>query len=290
MQFTGRVRTIWSWLPAFRAVAETEHLPTAAQELDVVASSLSRTVKLLEDELGLPLFDRTAKTLVLNEAGRRLLAATRDAMRLVDEALVSATGDEMRGSIAVVGSPDVAYTVLPRACAALANRYPEICVSILVENDAGIASLLQRGDADVALVFDPPDAAELVVTEVASWSRSVYARAGATVDSSAMRCVVVGTAGKRAEDGWPPHCERQIAAWASDQRAALEVVARTGFVTVAFDAVARTSEVFQRLLRLPTPRIEPRTLYLAQRHAVGPHRRNEAVVEAIRGLLGRLAS
>ena len=49
MHFVHRVRTIWSWLPAFRAVAEAEHLPTAAHELGIVPSSLSRTVKQIED-------------------------------------------------------------------------------------------------------------------------------------------------------------------------------------------------------------------------------------------------
>jgi len=290
IQFTGRLRTIWSWLPAFRAVAETEHLPTAAQELDVVPSALSRTVKLLEDELGVPLFDRAAKTLVLNETGRRLLAATRDAMRMVDEALASATGNEMRGGIAAVASSDVAHAVLPRACAALANRHPNVCVSILVDHDANAAQLLLRGDADVALVFEPPETGELAVVEVAIWTRSIYACAGQTVDTSTMRCVVVGTPAIHIDDGWPPRHERQIAAWASDQRAALEIVARSGLVTVALDPVARASAASKRLIRLPTPVVEPRTLYLVQRRAVASHRRTEALVDAIRESLTRSAT
>ena len=290
MQFVRRVRTIWSWLPTFRAVAETEHLPTAAQELDVVPSSLSRTVKLLEDELGVPLFDRTAKSLVLNEAGRRLLAATRDAMRIVDEALVQATGDEMRGAITAVASRDVACAVLPRACAALANRHADIIVSTRVDDDADIPAMLVRGDADVALVLTAPQSADLVVTEVAQWTRSIYARAGRTVDTSSMRCVVTGSPGKPGDDGWPARVEREIAAYAVDERAALEITARSGLVTVAFDPIARTSEVFKRLIRLPTPHVDGRALYLVQRRAVGSHRRTDALVEAIRDSLSRLAT
>jgi DNA-binding transcriptional LysR family regulator len=290
MQFVRRVRTIWSWLPTFRAVAEAEHLPSAAQELDVVPSSLSRTVKLLEDELGLPLFDRSAKSLVLNEAGRRLLAATRDAMRLIDEALVEATGDEMRGVVTAVASRDVGCAVLPRACAALANRHADIVASSLVADDAEIPALLVRGDADVALVLARPEEPDVVVTEVATWSRSIYARAGRTVDSTSFRVVAVGTAGKHIDDGWPQRVDRQVAAWASDERSALEVVARSGLVAVAFDHVARTSEVFKRLIRPPTPHVEPRTLYLVHRRAVGSHRRTDALVQAIRESIDRLAT
>jgi DNA-binding transcriptional LysR family regulator len=290
MQFVRRVRTIWSWLPTFRAVAETEHLPTAAQELHVVPSSLSRTVKLLEDELGVPLFDRSAKSLVLNEAGRRLLAATRDAMRLVDEALVHATGDAMRGTITAVASRDIATAVFPRACAALSNRHADLVASGVIEDEENIPAMLVRGDADAALVLTAPESSDLVVSEVATWTRSVYVRAGRTVDSTAMRCVVAGTPGKASDDGWPSRIDRQLAAWASDERSALEIVARSGLVAVAFDPIARASEVFKRLVRLPTPHIDPRVLYLVHRRAVGSHRRTEALVEAIRESLVRLAA
>jgi DNA-binding transcriptional LysR family regulator len=282
MQFVRRVRTIWSWLPSFRAVAETEHLPTAAQELSVVPSSLSRMVKLLEDELGTPLFDRTANSLVLNEAGRRFLVATRDAMRLVDEALVHATGDELRGTITAVASRDLAGAVFPRACAVLSNRHPDLVACGLIEDEANIPAMLLRGDADAALLVTVPDSLDLVVSEVATWARSVYVCAGRTVDSTSMRCVVNGAPGKASDDGWPVRVERQLAAWASDERAALEVVAHSSLVAVAFDPVARASGVFERIVRLPTPHIEPRALYLVHRRAIGSHRRTEALVEALR--------
>jgi DNA-binding transcriptional LysR family regulator len=290
MQFIRSVRAIWSWLPTFRAVAETEHLPSAAQELHVVPSSLSRTIKLLEDELGVPLFDRSSSSLVLNETGRRLLAATRDAMRLVDEALVHASGDEMRGTVTAVAAHDVATLVLPRASAALSNHHADLVASSVIAEESQIPAMLQRGDADVALVFTAPGPTDLVVTELATWTRSVYVRAGRTVDSAAMRCVVAGTPGRGADDGWPARVEREIAAWASDERSALEIVARSGLATTAFDPIARASDVFERVLRLPTPHIPPRTLYLLHRHAVGSHRRTDALVEAIRESVVKLTS
>ena len=289
MQFVRRVRTIWSWLPAFRAVAETEHLPTAAAELDVVPSSLSRMVKLLEDELGVSLFDRSAKSLVLNEAGRRLLAATRDAMRLVDDALAVTSGEELRGTAAAVASRDLAHVVLPHACAAIAERNPEITTAIVIDDDVNAPALLLRGDVDVALVLVPPSSSELVITEVAQWSRGVYTRAGGTDERDTMRCVVVGAPGSTDADGWPAHEPRHIASWAADERTALELVARSGLVTTACDSIARHSDVFERLARFPTLQLEPRRLYLVQRRALGRHRRTEVLVEAICASLAHLA-
>src|SRR5215217_4851914 len=116
MHFTQRIRSVWPWLPAFRAVAETEHLPTAANELGVVPSSLSRSIKLLEDELGMALFERANKALVLNTAGRELLAAVREAMRLLDDALGRAASDELRGHVVGVACADLAQALLSPAC------------------------------------------------------------------------------------------------------------------------------------------------------------------------------
>ena len=52
-----RVNQIWNWLPAFRVVAETQHLPTASKEAHLSASALSRAVKLVEEQLDRQLFE-----------------------------------------------------------------------------------------------------------------------------------------------------------------------------------------------------------------------------------------
>ena len=52
MDKVQRLHRFWSWLPAFSAVAETQHLPSAALKLHVSPSALSRTIRLLEDDLG----------------------------------------------------------------------------------------------------------------------------------------------------------------------------------------------------------------------------------------------
>ena len=61
-----KLRDVWNWLPTFRAIAETEHLPSAAERLHVTSAAVSRTLKLLEERLGEKLFNLDGRSLILN--------------------------------------------------------------------------------------------------------------------------------------------------------------------------------------------------------------------------------
>ncbi len=282
MHFVNRVRTVWSWLPAFRAVAEAEHLPTAAQELGIVPSSLSRTVKQIEDELGVSLFDRTSKALVLNQAGRTLLTAVREAMRIVDDALGNAVGDDLIGNVGAIATGDLVQALLIPAGAALARSHSSLALSVLTARPDDVSEILLRGEADAAVMMQPiPAHADLRVTELTVWSRGVYVRTGAVLLADP-RCVVVGVPSEPVEDGWPMDHDRRIAAWAPDERAALELCALGDLATVACDEIVKRCGFEGRLTRLLLPAIPSRTVFLIQRRAVGRHRRTEALVDAIR--------
>ena len=283
MRFIHRLRTIWSWLPAFRAVAETGHLPSAANELHVVASSLSRTVKQLEDELGVLLFDRTTKSLVLNESGKTLLLAVREAMRIVDDALGVAIGDELTGRVGIAASSDLVFAIALPAGADLAVRAPALTLSVTVATSDSAIDLLVRGSTDAVLLSHRISAHDdLQVVDLGSWSRSVFGRPGS---APPYRCVVVGDPSSHGDDGWPPGLERSVAGWVPDERSALELCARTDAVTVAFDKVAAAHPTVSELVRLPAIEIAPRPIVWLHRRALGRHRRTEALVDAIRAKL-----
>src|SRR5262245_9460417 len=94
-----RVADVWNWLPAFRAVAEHESIHAAAAALCLSPSALSRTVRLLEDALGVRLFERLGNRLKLTSIGEQLLSIARDAMRRVDDGL-SGTDELLTGQAA----------------------------------------------------------------------------------------------------------------------------------------------------------------------------------------------
>ena len=80
----------WAYLPAFIAVAETQHLRKAAQAIHVSPSALSRTIAMLEYRIGYSLFERSGRRLRLTPRGERLLRALRRSMTLLEETLMAA--------------------------------------------------------------------------------------------------------------------------------------------------------------------------------------------------------
>ncbi len=57
----------------FQTVAQTEHMTKAAEELSIAQPSLSKTIRRLEKEIGVPLFDRQGRSIKLNQFGKAFL-------------------------------------------------------------------------------------------------------------------------------------------------------------------------------------------------------------------------
>src|SRR5512139_2622761 len=77
-------------LPTFRAVATLANLRAASEELHLTHSAVSQQIRLLEDQLGFPLFDRRGRRVVLNAAGAALLNAVEPALDQLDEGVRAA--------------------------------------------------------------------------------------------------------------------------------------------------------------------------------------------------------
>lgn len=159
-----RVSNIWNWLPAFRVVAEYESIHQAAAVLNVSASALSRTVRLLEDGIGETLFVRSATGLTLTAFGTELLTGTRDAMRRVDDvvAVQEKTGSSEQTFAAAADGPVLAR-LLDRALCAVVGDFERVRYRTTAVDEESVVAELLRGNLDLALVeggaaFEVPDA------------------------------------------------------------------------------------------------------------------------------------
>ena len=69
----------------FQTVARTEHMTKAAQELFIAQPSLSKTIRRLEKEIGVPLFDRQGRSIKLNQFGKAFLGHLDTLFRELEE-------------------------------------------------------------------------------------------------------------------------------------------------------------------------------------------------------------
>lgn len=141
----------------FVAVADERHFTKAARGLRIAQPSVSRAIRVLEEELGTPLFHRMKGNVALTAAGEVLLPWARRVLADVDGATleVRELGDLVRGRLAVGATPSLTTTLLPPALARFHERFPGI---ELVLHEAGSRDLvgeLEQGVLDVALVILP---------------------------------------------------------------------------------------------------------------------------------------
>lgn len=139
-------------LLAFVAVANEQSFTRAAARLGLSSSSLSRTIRKLEENLGVRLLTRTTRSVSLTEAGERLLAKVGPRLDEI-EAELTALGelrDRPAGTVRITSSEYAAETVLWPRLVKVLRDYPDIKVEIFVEHGfTDIAA--ERFDAGVRL-------------------------------------------------------------------------------------------------------------------------------------------
>src|ERR1700740_2253352 len=80
-------------LRIFVSAARRPSLGAAALDMHLTPSAVSKAIKRLEESLGMPLFDRSAKQLVLNDSGSRLLERAQALLALADQARLDLMGE-----------------------------------------------------------------------------------------------------------------------------------------------------------------------------------------------------
>ena len=167
----------WNRVRAFLATAEAGSLSAAARALGLTQPTLGRQIAALERELGVVLFERAGRGLVLTPTAGALL----DHVRMMGEAAgrlaLAATGQSQRieGPIRITATEACAAQVLPPIIARLRAAYPGITVDIRATNRT--VDLLRR-EADIAIRNFDPREPELIARKVGEDRGRPYATPG----------------------------------------------------------------------------------------------------------------
>jgi LysR family transcriptional regulator, low CO2-responsive transcriptional regulator len=162
-------------LKAFMAIAETRTFTAAAQRVHITQAAISMQIRQLENEVGIPLFIRTPRRVVLTEAGEKLLDRAQLILREHDAAIaeISELAGAEHGRLRVGSSSAmVSADRLPNILGELKSIHPNVEISVASGTSELLVKLILGGDIDVGFV-SLPVVAKNIETEVLSHDQLV---------------------------------------------------------------------------------------------------------------------
>jgi LysR family transcriptional regulator, transcription activator of glutamate synthase operon len=141
-------------LQYFQAVAELEHVTQAAERLHVAQSAISRQIRLLEEELGAPLFYREGTGIRLSAFGKRFLPRALRILREVEFAKQDAEHflNPEAGTVRLGFPHSVGVHYVPSLIAAFREEAPHVQFDLVQARVHDLMSALHDGDLELAII------------------------------------------------------------------------------------------------------------------------------------------
>lgn len=151
-------------LKAFIAIAEAKTFTAGARLVHVTQAAISMQIRQLEDEVGVPLFIRTPRRVILTEAGELLLERARKILREHDTALMEVAeiaGAEYGRLRIGTASATFSTAQLPEILQKLKEKFPNAEINVTSGTSAALVEKISHGEIDVAFVSLPVEAANI---------------------------------------------------------------------------------------------------------------------------------
>lgn len=141
------------------AVENTLHFKKAAEQCSVSQSALSSAITELETQLGIQIFERDNKKVLVTPLGKEILQKARQIKIQVDELyLYSATQKSPMSVPMTLGViPTIGPFLLPQVLPAVRARYPDFRLTIVEEQSHVLVDQVKRGEIDTAILALPYD-------------------------------------------------------------------------------------------------------------------------------------
>ena len=164
----------WDKLRIFHAVAEAGSFTHAANTLNLSQSAISRQVSSLEHDVGVPLFHRHARGLVMTEQGETLYRTAHEVLLKLDAAMAKLTDSTERpeGKLRVTTTVGLGTSWLTSRLHEFLELYPDVQLELLLENEE--LDLTTR-QADCAIRFRQPQQADIIQRRLFTVHFHIYA-------------------------------------------------------------------------------------------------------------------
>src|SRR5579863_5852330 len=143
-------------LQIFRILAEELNFTRTAERVHTVQSNVTAQIKALEEELGVPLFDRLGRRVTLTDAGHRFQPFAEQALAAMEKGLLAMkAGSEPSGPLRISAPESIVTYRLPVLLRKFRRRYPHVELIFRPHVDASFGGELDTGKLD--LVIDMRD-------------------------------------------------------------------------------------------------------------------------------------
>ncbi|MNW54746.1 HTH-type transcriptional regulator GltC [compost metagenome] len=136
-----------------------EHMTKAAQALSISQSALSRSISRMEEELGVPLFDRQGRSIVLNRYGQLFVKRVQRMIQEYEEgkAELRSLVDEEAGEVTVGFLHTLGSNLMPDLIVDFREIYPNIRFQLNQNNTSSLQDQLAQGSVDMCLLSHPSE-------------------------------------------------------------------------------------------------------------------------------------
>jgi DNA-binding transcriptional LysR family regulator len=153
----------------FQRVGRMRNITKAAAELHVSQPSVTVAIQKLEEELGVPLLDRSQKQIALTPEGQACLKRTDDILARIRD-LISEMNDyrsAQKGIIKIGITPIIGAYFFPAALARFQKTHPHVRVAVIEEGSLSLRKRLARGELDLAMMITSKTSSHLETAPVA---------------------------------------------------------------------------------------------------------------------------
>ena len=150
-------------LQMFVEASDTGSFTRAAEKLRVSPAAVSFQIKQVEDLTGFALFERIGKKVAPTDAGLALLGYARIVLQALHDADLALTA--LNGVVsgrARLGAVSTAKYIVPHMLAAFQQEYPNVVIDLRFGNRRQIATALDKGEIDIAIMGRPPEESDVI--------------------------------------------------------------------------------------------------------------------------------
>ena len=145
-------------LTTFIRVAQSQSFSRAAASLGYSQSAVTVQIRLLEEELGVRLFDRMYKRVILTGQGRQFLDSAYCILQEVNRAtLALAAGEEnLTGQLHIGTLESLCFARMPQVMHSFRTNHPGVSIQITTGIPEELVAKMERGEVDIIYILDEP--------------------------------------------------------------------------------------------------------------------------------------